>query len=217
MNILLISSSPRKLKSQTFQLALSMLEGHDSSVKTDIVHLCDQSIEFCRHCERCHKKILACPIKDDFRPIVDRMLNADGIILASPNYINHITASMKALLERASHFIHCKRLLGKYIAGAVSSGSGNDREALEYLRHCSLTCGAYYVGGVSARSPVGKEKKAEASRLGKDLVETIREKKNYPRQRKQIEEGIGYFKAIIERRKDSWSGEYAYWKEREWL
>jgi|WetSurMetagenome_2_1015567.scaffolds.fasta_scaffold07750_6 multimeric flavodoxin WrbA len=213
MNLLLISSSPRKLKSQTFQLALSMLEGHDSSVKTDVIHLCDYSIEFCRHCERCHKKILACPIKDDILPIIDKMLNADGIVLASPNYINHITASMKALFERASHFIHCKRLLGKYIAGAVSSGSGNDADVLAYLRHCSLTCGAYYVGGVSARSPVGPGKKVEALLLGKDLVKAIRQKKHYPKQKKEIEASIEYFKALIEKRKDSWSGEYIYWKK----
>jgi multimeric flavodoxin WrbA len=213
MKLLLISSSPRKLKSQTFQLALSMLEGNDSEVKTEIIHLCDHSIEFCRHCERCHKKILACPIKDDVRSIIDKMLDADGIVLASPNYINHITASMKSLFERASHFIHCKRLRGKYIAGAVTSGSGNDKEVLAYMRHCSLTCGAYYVGGVSSRSPVTPEKKAEALRLGKQLVAAIRAKKNYPGQRKQIEEGIKYFKALVGRRKDSWSGEYLYWKE----
>lgn len=70
------------------------------------------------------KGFLWCPIKGDAPKVINKMLEADGIIFATPNYINHITASMEALFERASHFIHCKRLLGKYVAAAVSSGSG---------------------------------------------------------------------------------------------
>ena len=125
MKTLLISSSPHKEKSQTFLLAKEVLKECTNSVESEIIHLFNYRIEFCRHCEKCHKKILQCLIKDDVHLILEKMLNAEGIIFASPNYINQITASMKALFDRSSHFIHRKRLLGKYIIGVVSSRSGH--------------------------------------------------------------------------------------------
>ena len=150
MKILLISSSPHKEKSKTFSLAGGVLKGLSSNAADiETIHLCDFSVFFCKHCEQCHKDILQCPLPDDVHVILKKMLEADGIILASPNYINQVTASMKALFDRSSHFIHCKRLLGKYIAGVVSSGSGQAQEVLDYIKYYGHTCGAQYAGGVS--------------------------------------------------------------------
>lgn len=218
MKILLISSSPRREKSQTLLLAKEASRGcNEAGVELEIIHLCDLKIEFCRHCEICHKKILSCPIKDDVHLILKKMLDADGIILASPNYINQITASMKALFDRSSHFIHCKRLLGKYVAGVVSSGSGQDREVLDYIKHYSHTCGAQYVGGVSARAPISNEKKDEAFNLGKSLSTAIKDKRLFPEQMKIIEKGKEHFRKIMRVRKNDWLEEYRYWQDKGWL
>lgn len=217
MKILLISSSPHKQTSRTFLLAKELLKGLGASIKAEIIHLCDYKIEFCRHCEKCHKKILNCPIKDDALFIIEKMLNADAVILASPNYINQVTASMKALFDRSSHFIHCKRLIGKYFAAVVSSGSGQDKEVLDYIKYYSNTCGAQYAGGVSCRAPASEEKKKEAFNLGKSLIETIKDKKRFPEQIKIIEAGKEHFKNIIKIRKDRWVEEYHYWKDKGWI
>jgi len=217
MKILLISSSPRKNKSQTLLLAKELLRGCADSAESEVIELCDYKIEFCRHCEVCHKKIMRCPIKDDVRKILDQMLEADGIIMASPNYINQITGSMKAFFDRASHFIHCQRLLGKYIVGVVSSGSGRDKEVLDYIEYYSHTCGAQYVGGVSSSAPVGDEKKKEALNLGQSLSAAIKAQRLFPEQIKIIDAGKEYFKRIMEIRKDEWKEEYQYWKDKGWL
>lgn len=218
MKILLISSSPRKEKSQTFLLAKEVLRGgvNNKDIESEIIHLCDLKIEFCRHLEACHKKILSCPIKDDIHMILHRMLEAEGIILASPNYINQITASMKALFDRSSHFIHCKRLLGKYIVGVVSSGSGQDKDVLDYIRHYAHTCGAQYAGGVSSAVPVSKEKLEEAFKLGTKLISDIKEKRIFPQQLKIIEDGKEHFKKIMQIRKEDWREEYQYWQDKGW-
>jgi len=217
MKILLISSSPRKEKSQTFLLAREVLAGCGDGVESDIVHLCDCRIEFCRHCELCHKEIMECPIKDDVGPILEKMLDADGIILASPNYISQVPASMKAVFERSSHFIHCKRLLGKYTAGLVSSGSGQGEEILDYIKYYSNTCGAQYAGGVSSRAPVSDEKKEDAFNLGRSLSAAIKDKTPFPEQIKSIEAVKEYFRKVMTIRKNEWSGEYCYWEEKGWL
>lgn len=219
MKILLISSSPRKEASQTFTLAKEVLRGAASNkdVESETIHLCDLKIEFCRNLEACHKKILSCQIKDDVQMILKKMLEADGMILSSPNYINQITASMKALFDRSSHFIHCKRLLGKYVVGVVSSGSGQDKDVLDYIRHYAHICGAQYSGGVSSRAPISKDKMEEAFKLGSKLVLDIKEKKMFTEQLEIIEELKEYFKKIILMRKHDWVEEYQYWLDKGWL
>lgn len=218
MKILLISSSPRKEKSQTFYLAKQVLKGcNEKGVKSEIIHLCDLNIKFCRHCELCHKKILACPIKDDVRYILEKVLDADGIILASPNYINQVTGAMKTLFDRSSHFIHCKRLLGKYIAGVVTSGSGKDKDVLNYIKYYANTCGAQSSGGVSCAAPVNDEKIQKAVLLGQKLFSDINVKTRYPAQIKIIENGKKHFRQIILRRKNHWTQEYLYWRQKDWL
>ena len=212
----MISASPRKNKSLTFVLATEVLAGCEPE-KTEIIHLCDYKIEFCRHCERCHKKVLDCPIKDDVSRILQKMLGADGIILASPNYINHVTGTMKTLFDRSSHFIHCKRLLNKYVAGVVSSGSGRDASVIDYLKHYALTCGAQFVGGVSSSVPLSEEQKKQAFKLGVKLASAIKNKKIFLSQMKIIEQGKEHFRSIVIARKTDWQEEYDYWKGKKWL
>lgn len=217
MKILLVSSSPHKEKSQTYLLAQEVLKGCPNSVKPEIIHLCDYKIDFCRHCEECHKKMANCLIKDDVHMILEKMLEADGIILASPNYINQVTASMKALFDRTSHFIHCKRLLGKYVSGVVSSGSGQDKDVLDYIKYYAHTCAAQYSGGISSRVPISDKNKKEALELGKSLSKNIEDKRLFPGQMKIIEASKEHFKKIMEMRKNVWIEEYRYWKDKGWL
>ncbi|MFH1202075.1 MAG: flavodoxin family protein [Candidatus Omnitrophota bacterium] len=218
MKILVISSSPHKEKSQTFLLAGEVLQAFsDEGAKCEVIHLLEYHINFCQHCEACHKKILNCSLKDGISIILEKMLEADGIILASPNYINQVTASMKALFDRSAHFIHCKRLLGKYIAGVVSSGSGQDKDVLDYIKYYAHTCGAQYSGGVSSSAYAIKEKAEEAYQLGKKILRDIKDKNVFVDQMKIIEAGKEHFKRIMQLRKEDWKEEYKYWQDKGWL
>jgi multimeric flavodoxin WrbA len=218
MKILLISSSPHKEKSNTFILAKEVLKAlGDQGAKCEIIHLSDCHIDFCRHCEECHKVILHCSVKDATAVILQKMLEVDAIILATPNYINQVTASMKALFDRSAHFIHCKRLLGKYIAGVVTSGSGQDREVLDYIKFYAHTCGAQYSGGVSSSAHKVKEKLEEAYQLGKKLTQDTKDKTVFAEQIEIIEQAKEHFKKIIQLRKEEWKEEYKYWQDKGWL
>ena len=218
MKILLISSSPRKDNSQTLHLAKEVLIGTAlDPQKIEIIHLCDKKIDFCFHCEKCHRKIMDCPLKDDVKEILVKMLEAEGIIFATPNYINHITASMKALFERASHFIHCSRFQGKYLVGVVSSGSGRDTEVLEYIKLYANICGAQYSGGVSSVVPIHESKKQEAILLGQKFIKDINEKTQCSEQIKSINAFKKHFKRVVEIRKEAWIGEHLYWRDKGWI
>jgi len=218
LQALLISSSPHKEKSSTFLLAKEVLRSlSEEGISTEILHLDNCRVFFCKHCEACHKKILKCSLKDDVGMILQKMLEADAILLASPNYINQVTASMKALFDRSAHFIHCKRLTGKYIAGVVSSDSGQNEEVLDYLKYYGTTCGAQYSGGVSAQQQFGQDKKNEAFGLGKKISSDLKEKRLYADQLQDIQKGKQYFARVIKLRKDDWQEEYEYWSQKGWL
>jgi multimeric flavodoxin WrbA len=218
MKGLLISSSPHKEKSSTFLLAKEVLRGlEEDGFLGEVLHLDDLRVFFCKHCELCHRKILKCSLGDDVDMILQKILDADAIVLASPNYINQVTASMKALFDRSAHFIHCKRLLGKYMAGVVSSGSGQNKEVLDYLEFYSHVCGAQYSGGLSSLQRFGEDKKNEAFRLGRKIAADVKGKKLYSGQMQTIEEGKQHFAQIIKLRKNDWQEEYKYWLEQGWL
>ncbi len=215
---MMVSSSPHKEKSKTFFLAREVLKGlAQEGVDTETIHLDDYRIFFCKHCEECHKKILRCSVADDAHVILKKMLECDGIILASPNYIYQVTASMKALFDRSAHFIHCKRLLGKYIVGVVSSGSGIDQDVLDYIKLYAHACGAQYSGGVSSAAYSVEQKKEQAFESGRQLALDIKEKKAFPQQMEIIEKGKQHFRKIVELRKKDWEEEYQYWKAKGWL
>lgn len=217
MNILLISSSPHKEKSKTFWLAKELFKELGPTITTEVIHLCNYRIEFCRHCEACHKKIMSCPIKDDAHFLQQKILEADAIIFASPVYIHHITGYLKMLLDRSSHFIHCQRLLGKYVVAVATSGGGPQEMVLEYIKEYALTCGAQYVGGVSSVIPITEEAKNKANNLGVNLAEALTKKKIFPVEQVTINMHREYFRKVIVARKEDWEGEYQYWKDKGWL
>ena len=218
MRVLGISASPRKDKSNTLLLLKEAFSGIEKKgYQTELVHLGDLKIEFCRHCEICHRKIMDCPIKDDANTLIKKILESDGIIFASPVYIDHITGYLKTFFDRSTHFIHCLRLLGKYTAAVATSGGGPHEMVLDYLKYFSIICGAQYVGGVSTKVPVTEEFKEKAEKLGETLSDAIKGKKRFSDQMKEIQSRRSFFRRIIEAHKEEWSGEYDYWKEMGWL
>lgn len=218
MKILLVSSSPRGEKSVTYGLAKEIIKGAQAAgAEIETEHLAGRKIGFCHACESCHKATMTCHIKDDAHLIILKMLNADGIIFATPNYVNQVAGPLKVLFDRTSNLIHCQRLLGKYTAAAVSSGSGNNAPVTDYLASYSRLCGAQSVGSVACGYDPNAEDLKAAFALGRKLAEDIQAKTSYPEQAKEIETRRRYFAEVIKRRKTDWDGEYKYYVEKGWL
>jgi multimeric flavodoxin WrbA len=154
-------------------------------IAVETIHLSDREIEYCTGCGHCMEKG-KCWIVDDHAGIVDRLLAADGIILASPVYFFHVTAQTKAFIDRSLALGHKPRGTWKPgIAVGVSAGLGETQVA-EYLSAMLRPYGAFAVGQLTAlaTSPgefLGKEAvEARAGDLARDLARAIREKRRYP-------------------------------------
>ncbi|MEI8140185.1 MAG: flavodoxin family protein [bacterium] len=217
MKILGICGSPRGTKSQTRALLETLLaEAATKGAQVEFVDLGKARIGFCQACEACHKGP-DCVLNDDCRAILRQMLEADGIVLASPVYLDHVTAQMKALLDRTSHFVHCLRLTGKYMAALTTSGGGGGEATMAFMKRYAVTVGAQFVGGVDARVPLSESDVVAAGRLGNELVAAISNKQSWPDQAQAIQSQQIRFRNLIAFHKDHWPYEYKYWQDKGWM
>jgi len=217
MKILGICGSHRGGKSQTRALLDSLLtEAKTKGAQVEFVDLGKARIGFCQACEACHTGP-DCVLNDEGRAIMGKMLTADGIVLASPVYLDHVTAQMKALLDRTSHFVHCLRFTGKYMAGLVTSGGGGGEATMAFMKRYAVTVGAQFVGGVDARVPLKDIDLALSGELGASLVNAIASGQTWPDQARMIEAQRQRFRNLIEFHKDQWPYEHKYWQDMGWM
>ncbi|RDU21880.1 flavodoxin family protein [Anaerosacchariphilus polymeriproducens] len=104
MKIIAINGSPRN-KENTATLLKKALEGAASNgAETEMVHLYDYNYKGCKSCFAC--KLIngssygQCSIKDEISPILEKVKNADAVILGSPIYLGTITGEIKSFIER---------------------------------------------------------------------------------------------------------------------
>ena len=101
IRILGISGSPRK-NGNTVKLLEEALDSAADQEKNhvELVSLSGKEIKHCDACRTC-RTTKKCHLDDDFEPIFNKMIQADGIILASPVYFGSATPQIKALIDRA--------------------------------------------------------------------------------------------------------------------
>ena len=104
MKISAVNGSPRK-NWNTATLLRKALEGATSQgAETEFIHLYDLNFKGCQSCFSCKtigsKNYGKCARKDDITLILERLRDADGIILGSPVYLGAATGAMRSFLER---------------------------------------------------------------------------------------------------------------------
>ena len=217
MKILAINGSPRGSRSQTLRLVQAVLDGARSAgADVEVVDICKLQIEYCNGCTVCYERG-ECVQDDDFAALYEKMLESDGIVLGSPNYIDSVTAQTKTMLDRMADAIHCQMFIGKYgCAVSTAGGSGAD-EVVAYLNSVLQTLGANTVGGVGVVLGGDPEvivpAEGRAYELGRRLVRAIAEKETYPEQEEFHARMFKRMRALIMANKDRWHHEYDYWKE----
>jgi len=90
-------------------------------IKTELIQLAGKPIHGCNACRTCYKtKNKRCVIEDDnVNTYIQKMLEADGIILGSPVYFSMMTPELKALIDRAGYVASANRDMFKRKIGAA--------------------------------------------------------------------------------------------------
>jgi len=131
MKILAINATYRR-KGTTTGLTEAALEGAAAvGAETEMVMLRDHDVGHCTNCLTCYKdlesELAPCPVDDDMGEILQKVVDADGIILSSPVHNGFVTGLMTDFFGRIAYRL-CRptgRLLT--LRGLPESRSGKVR------------------------------------------------------------------------------------------
>lgn len=137
--VLILEGSARK-NGNTDLLSNEFINGAESvGLQTEKVYLHDKEIKCCIGCRRCQSNGGNCIRKDDATAILQKMLDADFIVLASPVYFYSFTGLLKMLLDRS--FSIEKRMTDKTFY-LITSGGAPEHKYYETIETCYLN----YIG-----------------------------------------------------------------------
>lgn len=139
-NILIISSSPRK-GGNSDTLCDRFMEGAKESNHTvEKIFLKDKKIGYCTGCGYCFDAH-ECSQKDDMTEILDKMIAADVIVLATPVYFYTMCAQMKTLIDRTTpKYTEMKNKEFYFIMTAADGNKASLNRTLEAFRGFSEDC-----------------------------------------------------------------------------
>lgn len=97
--ILILSGSPRK-GGNSDTLCDQLIKGaEEAGNSTEKIHVQRETIGACRACYACKGKGV-CVQKDDMTKILDKMVRADVLVLATPVYFYSMNGQIKTLIDR---------------------------------------------------------------------------------------------------------------------
>ncbi|MCR5266166.1 MAG: flavodoxin family protein [Cyanobacteria bacterium RUI128] len=102
--VIVINGSPRK-GFNTAQLLKEAQKGAEAAgAEVEYFNLVDLNFKGCMSCFACKRKGAdlggLCAYKDDLRPVLEKILQADAVIIGSPIYYSYPTGMFRNLLER---------------------------------------------------------------------------------------------------------------------
>jgi multimeric flavodoxin WrbA len=103
MKVVAFNGSARKDGNTTILVKTVFSELKKEGIRTELVQLAGKKIRGCIACGRCFtNQDKRCAVTGDIaNACIEKMLEADGIILASPTYFADVSAEMKALIDRS--------------------------------------------------------------------------------------------------------------------
>jgi multimeric flavodoxin WrbA len=99
MKVIGIVGSPRVGGNTEDLVKIALEEIEKEGIQTEMIRLAGKKIEPCDGCKSCRTK-KECHIKDDFFPIFEKVVQADGLILATPVYYGAATPQMTSFISR---------------------------------------------------------------------------------------------------------------------
>lgn len=218
MKIISLVGSPHGEKGNTAKLLSLVLEGaKEKGTTAETIILRGDTVHPCLGCDTCHKKG-GCVQKDAFEEIRGKIQQADGLILASPNYIFSVSAQLKAFMDRCCGVIHLMEFEGKYGASVVTSGGGDEAPIAEYMNHFLITTGIRPVGAVWATMGALTDDnftddiRKHAQKLGEDLVSAWKNGTLDPSTEHTMAGFRERMRQLMLWRKQQWPYEYEYWR-----
>jgi multimeric flavodoxin WrbA len=178
MKVIAFNGSARKDGNTSILLKLVLDELKAEGIETELYHLAGKPIQGCIACYKCvENKNKRCAVeKDIVNECIQKMLEADGIVLGSPTYFADVTAGMKALIERCGMVTRVngdllKRKVGAGVVAVRRAGATHVFDSLNFFFFISqmIVPGSSYWNLGIGRQPGEVNNDAEGVQTMKDL------------------------------------------------
>ena len=135
MNFLIINGSPRRVNSwKLIERVKDDLNDLEESIGFDEIDLIKENIPFCTGCYSCFTNgEETCPHASIIQPIVDKMVNTDGIIISCPVYALNTTALLKNFIDHLAYFYHRPYFFEKKALIVVSTAGAGHKKVGNYI------------------------------------------------------------------------------------
>jgi len=103
MKVVAINGSPHK-EGNTFSLLKVVCDQlEQDGITTSVIHIGGKPVHGCLACRKCFEnKDKKCIQKNDFvNECIEKMIEAEGMLIGSPTYFADLTPEIKALIDRA--------------------------------------------------------------------------------------------------------------------
>ena len=125
MKTIILNASPRK-NNNTAQLLREAERGAQSAgSETEFVNLYDLQFTGCRSCLACKRagaERCRCFWPDDLSPLIEKIFQADALIIGSPIYFSDTTSQFHAVMERLGFTTLSYDDYSNYFTGTVNFG-----------------------------------------------------------------------------------------------
>ena len=139
MKVVAFNGSARKDGNTAILVNAIFKELKKAKIETELVQLAGKKISGCIACGKCFEnKDKRCVVANDvLNECIEKMLEADGIILASPTYFADISTNMKALIERSGFVARANNDMFRRKVGAsvVAVRRGGAIHAFDSMNH----------------------------------------------------------------------------------
>ena len=172
--VLILSGSPRKGGNSDLLCDEFARGAIDAGNKVEKIRVAEKKIGYCSACYYCVTSGGVCAKKDDVAEILQKMIDADVIVLASPVYFYSIDAQLKTLIDRTvARWTEVKNKEFYYIVTCADDEKASQERTLECFRgYADCVEGAKEMGviyGVGVYAPgeiKGTPAFKEAYRMG---------------------------------------------------
>jgi multimeric flavodoxin WrbA len=121
MKVVAFNGSARKDGNTAILVNTVFKELKKAGIETELVQLSGKKIRGCIACGKCYEnKDKRCVVTNDIlNECIEKMMEADGIILASPTYFTDVSSEMKALIDRAGYVARANDHMFRHKVGAA--------------------------------------------------------------------------------------------------
>ena len=182
MNIVAVVGSPRLSGNTNYLTDQALEETVKLGLETTKFNVTQYQINPCQGHDEC-QIFNSCPQQDDAELVLQKLFEADGVILASPVYYYNVTAQLKALIDRSRFYRRHKKRMNARCLGIiiVAHGGGIEATATALLNFIRLSSNVppekvMQVHGLARTEGEIKSNMAvveEARRLGRNMAKEL--------------------------------------------